>query len=369
MTHIWNVWWTQLGGHPGSFTDGPLVFRHPRSAREVLNTNFWYFPRIFEEGQLRNRGVGVWSSGTWERIASGEYGAIDVIGHIYDPVTKQPRVLGNNGTERTRARNAIVTLMGDIPQGWKDLLDNATVEELAEWSPRERQFQHCGLKRTTAAGAKEWIGLHQVFYRKAYEVLTAEKMRGHSLNARVAAIVGEMTRKLHRVVRASELWKAIRSYDRVPKANDLLYRLLLDVVSTGEALTWETLEAQTCPVDGEIQTIEHIWIDCTLAEAIWGSFTQIYERAARGRSHGTVPTNRRDLVGLFALGPGLTDKYDLMRWHILYSEAVWQIWKLYCNDQFRGERLGPLAAKGIYRKAVLHRMMMDRAMVLSPKHE
>lgn len=369
MAHIWPIWWKELGGHPGDFDRRPLTFVHPGSAVEVLNTNFWYFPRIFEGGQLNIRGTGVWATDIWGRMAAGEFGALTLIGDIYDPVTRRPRELGNSPTDKSRTRRAITTLMGGVPQRWKDLLETAAADELRQWNPGQQAYQHCKMSRITAAGNEEWKNLNQVSYPWAYRVITEEKVRGSSLNDRIAAIVTEMSRKLHRIVRATELWKAIECYERVPKANDLLYRLMLDVVETGEALTWETLEAQTCPLDETLQTIEHVWIECEAATEIWGEFERIYNRAARGRSYGTGPTNRRDLVGLFALGPGLTNKFDLIRWHILYSEAVWQIWKLYCNNQYRSEPLTPVWGRVVYRKAVLHRIMMDRALTLSPKRE
>ena len=215
--------------------------------------------------------------------------------------------------------------MRGIPIEWRNLLNNATNEELRRWTPGGAPFQHCGMFRKTNSDRKEWRDLNRLNYHWCYKVIVDSKNWNKSLDERITVIVAEMTRILHRVVRSSELWKAIKNYERVLKANDLLYRLLLGVVRTGKALTWLELKSQICPLDGEVQTLDHVWIHCETAQAVWSIFIDVYNKAARGKSFGVAPTNRRDLVGLLALGPGLTDKYDKLRWHILYSEAIWQI--------------------------------------------
>ena len=74
---------------------------------------------------------------------------------------------------------------------------------------------------------------------------------------------------------------------------------------------------------------------------------------------------------MLALGPVFHDRSeDIKRWHILYSEAVWQIWKLYLGDQFRvnTDAMGGKSYGGIYSNAILQRIMMDRARVLSSRY-
>ena len=65
-----------------------------------------------------------------------------------------------------------------------------------------------------------------------------------------------------RTVRAAKLWKSVFDKEmtlmRVPKINDLFYRLLLGVLECGPGLSWLPEEAQRCPLDGEWQTVEHL---------------------------------------------------------------------------------------------------------------
>ena len=74
------------------------------------------------------------------------------------------------------------------------------------------------------------------------------------------------------------------------------------------------------------------------------------------------PRSDLEMIGMLALGCGLPRlSHANRRWIILYSEAVWQIWKLYLGDQFRHDT-DAMASKspgGIYSSAVLHRIMMD----------
>ncbi|OAL28891.1 hypothetical protein AYO20_09371 [Fonsecaea nubica] len=167
-----------------------------------------------------------------------------------------------------------------------------------------------------------------------------------------------MSRALRRAVRVPEVWNAMLMGKRVPKANDLLYRLLLDKVLTGAKLLWTGEEGMdTCPRDGLEQTITHLWVECEIARAVWEEMRAIHLAATRTRRRGPfvapIPTTREELLGFMAIGsPGLTNRYDKARWHTLYSEAVWQIWKLYLNNQFREENFTAQGAVQVYRRAI-----------------
>ena len=77
------------------------------------------------------------------------------------------------------------------------------------------------------------------------------------------------------------------------------------------------------------------------------------------------------MIGTCALGPGLRlSSWEMQRWHVLYSEVIWHIWKLYLGDQLRVETdaMAQRSYGGIYSNAVLQRIVMDRARVLSPRY-
>ena len=389
LKHIWEPWWKTLG-YPGTFDpEQTLHFRHPETIDEVLDVNFWYFPRLLEEGPHRNRGSALWASPTWGRIARGDYGEIDVIGDLLRFPGFQPRDdLGARNPERNMGKRAIETLLKGLPHPWSHLIDDARENDHREgWvppkarTPPKPSFQHVGIHTDLRENAVEptapvrkWIPVEDLYYKYTYKVVVHSKRNPEALKPRVNEIRLAMARKLGRVVRTTELWKSVFDRDlatyRVPKMNDLLYRLLLGVVEVGPSLHWLPEEAQRCPLDQELQTVEHLWVGCSAAQEVWEAFERIYGKASRGRSAADRPRNAPEMIGMLALGPGFHDPDDLKRWHILFSEAVWQIWKLYLGDQFRAETDG-MAQKshgGIYTSAVLQRIMMDRARVLSPKY-
>lgn len=106
-------------------------------------------------------------------------------------------------------------------------------------------------------------------YTWAYKAVIEEKTKGSTLNDRIRDISEDITNLLGRVVRETDLWRAVKSTERVPKANDLLYRLLLGTVRTGLDLTWMDWEGQSCPVEGEVQTLYHLFVDCVVARSVW----------------------------------------------------------------------------------------------------
>lgn len=390
LKHIWEPWWAEMG-YPGNFRpQATLNFRYPSTIDEVLDTNFWYFPRLLEEGPHRNRGAALWTSPTWGRIANGDYGDINVIGDLLDVSRIAPREnLGLRAPERTQGRRAVETLINGLPTQWRDLLDRARGDGVQRvWVPPGARdppmppFPHCGIatdfREEVQPGTVpvwKWIPVADMYYKYAYKVMAHAKQNPRALNSRVARIRSVMARKLGRVVRTTELWKSVYDKDvaplRVPKMNDLLYRLLLGVVECGPALHWLDEAAQRCPLDRQLQTVEHVWVECSAAQEVWGAFERIYGKASRGRSSADRPRDASEMIGMLALGPGFRDRPDdTKRWHILYSEAVWQIWKIYLGDQFRSETdaMAQKSPGGIYHSAVLHRIMMDRARVLSPKY-
>lgn len=372
LQHIWLKWW-EITGYPGDDEMRPVRFHHPTSEEEVLGTDFWYFPRIFEGAALQSRGVGTWSTETWTWLARDRFGTITTINDIWDRGQKKPKELGGSLEERRRVKKALTTLIDGLPETWKRGLGLVQPAGLPPPTSTFRTdeagtFQHCRVLRITANNDHEWRPLNRTDYTWAYKAVVEDKFRHQSLDDRITIIAEAVTNRLGRVVRETDLWKAVKRTERVPKANDLLYRLLLGAVRTGSALEWLPEEEQKCPLDGHDQTIEHLFVGCEIATRVWLEMKWIYEKASGGRCRASIPTNKNELIGLLAIGDNETNKYDQIRWHILYSEAVWQIWKTYLGKQFRPEdtAMTVTAIVGVYRTAIRQRIMMDRAMVLSP---
>lgn len=150
------------------------------------------------------------------------------------------------------------------------------------------------------APVRKWIPIEDLYYKYTYKVVVHSKRNPETLKPRLNVIRSAMAQKMGRVVRTAELWRSVYDKDlatyRVPKMNDLLYRLLLGVVECGPSLHWLPEEAQRYPLDQEWQTVEHLWVDCATAQEVWGAFERIYGKASRGRSFATRPRDASETL-------------------------------------------------------------------------
>ena len=115
--------------------------------------------------------------------------------------------------------------------------------------------------------------MDELYYKYTYKVVAHSKREPDLLKPRVDRIRLEMAQHTGWVVRATEIWKSVYDKEvaplRVPKMNDLLYRLLLGAVECGPNLHWLEEDAHRCPLDQQFQTVEHIWVDCEAAQEMW----------------------------------------------------------------------------------------------------
>lgn len=380
LKHIWEPWWAVVGYEPASVNRGEgLYFRHPTTPRDVLNTNFWYFPWLFYGGASERRGVGTWATPAWERIATGQYGQVDYVGDLYDIMTQRPRVLERAGMpapERAQTRNAVESLIRAFPPQWREVLDQCPPEHALRQTPWVRPaepFEYCVMNDRN----KHAVPLSELHYKWIYQTLHKRKLRGQEpLSSRIEGVINELTALYHRRVVASSIWKAVYRPERVPKCNDLLRRLLLGDVPTGEKLTWiHDPAAKTCPICNVEQTLGHIFVQCSVARQVWEAFEIAFAIASQGTRTARRPENINQAIGLMALHPRFDSdrrsRADSRRYHIMYSEAMFLLYKLYQNHQRRPEtdHLTERAPAAAYTQAVYYRIMMDRAQCMNPRLE
>ena len=109
-----------MGEYPECFNiKKPIAFRWSSTALKVLRTNFWYYPWLFKGGPLRTKGVAIFTSATWGRIASGKFGNINVLEDLYDTRTREPKdfdELGLSKNNKHKLRETVNTLYRGIPQ-------------------------------------------------------------------------------------------------------------------------------------------------------------------------------------------------------------------------------------------------------------
>jgi hypothetical protein len=157
---------------------------------------------------------------------------------------------------------------------------------------------------------------------------------------------------------------------RIPKAGDLLWRFLHRRVVTGSKITWIPRDRQICPIHGVDLTIEHIWMDCSVAKAVWTELKDILQYLGGRRFIHVIPPRTRDsLIVFMAFSPGCKGLED-RRWKILYQTAVWCIWKDFLSHSFASafQLWHPEAAVTNFRETVKRQILADRAACLIERY-
>ena len=140
-------------------------------------------------------------------------------------------------------------------------------------------------------------------------------------------------------------------------------------VITGTRLHWIEEGRQRCPIHHADLTLQHIWLDCTVAQAVWEEASGIW-KALGSPTLMRTPLTIDEMLALAILSPCGTATQN-ERWHCLYRTAAWSIWKAYLTHSF-GESFmlwNPAAAAGYYRELIRRRILTDRTLCLSEKYQ
>ena len=108
-------------------------------------------------------------------------------------------------------------------------------------------------------------------------------------------------------------------------------------------------------------TIYHIWIECTVAEAVWQEMKEIWEFLSIIKSR--IPVFIDELIVFMALCPvHAAAQSGGRRWEITYQTAVWIIWKAYLSHFFDQSHnyWTSEASLGLYRELIKSRVLTDR---------
>ena len=113
-----------------------------------------------------------------------------------------------------------------------------------------------------------------------------------------------------------------------PRIGDLLWRFLHQKVKTGSDLPWIEEELQRCPIHSVDLTHYHIWIGCTVAEAVWKELTLTWE--SLGGAKVPLVRSMAELIAFMAVCPKQVPKGpQRRRWQVLFQGAIWTLWKSY----------------------------------------
>ena len=349
LRHITTVWyhlWAQRAER------GPIQLRPPTTTEQVLGTCFWYHP------DLRvTQGVGARRFNTTAMKSLCNEGAM-LLGDLWDPETHSPIIPDGLGATQAKCRaKEIIALCNDFPQAWKDLLHSGNTVT----GPLSLRKELCLFVEN------KHFDIAKCSFRTCYRAILAWKCRNVDFSEQTRGPARAYAMITGRKISDQEVWKAARNQFVLPKSGDLLWRLLHNKVRTGKRLTWLSKEQQHCPIDGCDLTIEHIWIECLTAQAVWQEFSALWEFFGTGKAN--IPKNKNELLALWAVGP-YKSRLTNRRWRILYTTLVWCLWKAYLSFSF-GESLDTLNPNGMrahFRLMVLSKIHTDRTLSLNQNY-
>ncbi|KAI6707864.1 hypothetical protein JHW43_009607, partial [Diplocarpon mali] len=133
---------------------------------------------------------------------------------------------------------------------------------------------------------------------------------------------------------SQEVWAS--AYDKdidYPKFSDLLWKMFLGRVRTGEA--W--MDAHFCPECQTAQTVEHLFWDCPIAKAVWSLAEKVFNQVNPLESLD-LPMNYGHLLiwGVKMCREakvGQNSRYKT--WRLLFGEALWTLWITRCEWSYK----------------------------------
>lgn len=167
-------------------------------------------------------------------------------------------------------------------------------------------------------------------FNKVYQTLMDKKLRSIRLGSKAPEVLDAYFRRTGVLLREAQLWRAARKTFHIPKAGDLLWRLIHDKVRTGERLDFIDERLQKCPLHQNDLSISHIWLGCSVAKEIWAEAKLIWSRLG-SEVQFLVPRNRYELAAFLAIPARDTTKAERSRWRTIYQVACWTIWKAYLS--------------------------------------
>lgn len=370
--YLWTEWWKYCSYKAEDSPDSFIKFLEPKTGLEVLKTKHWYFPNLESDlpPNACRQGARVWSSKAWQEAGEGLYGETSLVGDIYDPSSKL--CIGHEGgQEMTRinaaARNLIESI---IPQRWRELMNKMSIADIESWRNNPRQvFQHCIIK---SPGGKTWTPLKKATYKGIYSLMIAGKVKGISYDSVLEGPRSALSAMLNRTIEPRELWKEIKQFERNPKADDLLWRLLHAKVAVGSEIDWLLPEKKVCPHCRDSNgntinlTIPHVWIDCKAAKEVWNLFAKIWERLHKYPPK-FMPVCKNSLIALFAKCP-YKSKAPKSRWITLFTAAIWILWRAYLDSSIDNDDFHPILVRVRYWEEIGKIIRRDKVLAMNPRY-
>lgn len=337
---------------------------------DVLGTPIFYHPLAGTRGGF---GAPKWSVPIWNLLWES---GVRTIQDVWDPesnVVTAPA--GFTGVQAGRARATVQRFLDGLPIEYTEALQRVRVVGEVLHLPLYPGGVVIAAVRCRGAPKRDEEELDpnpfQTGFKTMYQAYLQRRLRGTDFSHKTVGIIEAYNRLVPRQktpLVAERLWRGARVLYGVPKTGDLIWRLLHGEVRTGTKLDWIPVEQQYCQPDQSDLTCPHIWIECSVAKAVWTEVKLIWQRIALKIS--TPPffefTTLKELIGLLAIGPPLRG-VDKRRWMTLCQVAFWCLWKCYLSHSF-GETANywqAESARGYFVEAIKKHIFTDRAAALS----
>lgn len=377
VQYIWDEWWKHVGYETPKL--GAFRLTEPTTANEIWATRHAYFPYLTQDN-ASNLGAALWKQPIWKVAYRGELGlgihSATQLGMIWDVQAGRPRQVVGTPTQRSAWNDAVQNLYNNLPRRWKDTLENEGVQTAPTAYTPVPDFDHASFFYTE--GNKTCSKpLADTTYSQIYQELIKAQTAGIDLNGTIEEVRQALDRLVPDRVHSYELiWNACMHYEPTGRQNDLLFRLLHGVVRTGSDLHWLEEEAQKCPIDGDNQTIEHLWLTCSSATILWEELEDTW-RKMEGPGNPAIrvpprPRTKAQLLGLLALTPYKKtgdQRLRHVRYKLMSHALVWTIWKAYTtfqfkeHDTFRADEI-----KAFYQKLLVEYAMRDKMAATSHRY-
>lgn len=343
--------WLRILNDPGK----GVSLREPATASDVLAINFWYHPKL---KVTPGRGARRFHTKGFQYLAER---GVQTLGELW--LEGQPSLpLFTPPTLHRQLLSSVQQLFDDLPPRWRSLLASSPASTPSSF---QEDVVMC-------LGDTRFAPLSTLSFRSIYSQLIALKTSHISNHARVLPLLAIYTNFTGLPGSPEMVWRAARDTFLTPKAGDLLWRFLHEKVLVGGDLHWLDASQQCCPRCNTRSSIEHLWIRCPTASALWEIFRLVWNTAwglqFPGQPYPALPElhSRADLLTWFALPP-FKPPILARRWRVLYSTAVWTLWLSYLKFSF-GESENSLFERSVlelFLKLVANRIQEERLLSLN----
>ena len=362
LRYTW-LMWRRIKNDGGIVTVQP-----PQSTEELLATNMWYHPSVGAKnsGDAKKFNSLYWRD-LWER-------GVRVFGQVWDPISEQiiipdPRDPIHRGRMSASVKRLVESC---LPPSWSRWMKTEGPLRF-HWSPGRRPRSDFGISRIKEKGGRSvevFVPFERVSQNMVYQKLLSRRLQGHNFSSRTEGPIMAYQERCNTSITESRVWAGARNEFGNPRIGDLLWRFLHQKVKTGSDLTWIPVELQRCPIHRVDLTHDHIWIRCTVAEAVWEEFALTWN--SLGGAEAPLVRTMAELIAFMAICPRQVPKGpQRRRWEVLFQGAVWTLWKSYLTHWFeKPEKMWlPEAARKYYRSMIRTQIYSDRITCIYERYQ